>query len=1345
MVGVGMVVLFAAFSGGGRQPVSAPAVVPVAQAAPQEKPDAARSVEAIRQPLLAMLDADPAADETELQEKFKQARIRRLEFLIVTLPDPIDASLGYAFDEAVNTLQTAVGTQGFLIDRFYLPWHGLTAKSNNGTVPVYQSEPGVVLFRRRAARSKHGQGTELLLVYIVGETPIAGIHQRAFDRTIEEIEYLSGIHAQVRSVVDAAQPDATPSEPDQSESVAPAPTFKPDRPIVRVVGSTFSGSADSLAHSMARAQQFQFEVISGSASNVSLPRIRELSQGTLKSFASVRIPARLAFLAAIRFLDESRRSRQPLRIAWLHEANTSFGSWLTEFKGKPINEGGLSLEMTTFPFPLHLSKIRSLMGATANRGLFDVPGENQTLQLNFEHDLESRDSVPQMTPGMTNPTTELVLSRILATIKEQGFKYVGITATDSQDRVFLCERMREYCPDVQIVVDFSHRIFTHPRYRSFMKGTLVASTYPMYVETQKWCYPNLAARKRSKAGEEKPFQVFRQLAMSNELLPGLFNATVLSLESAMPGRHDGKTLPLIDYGEPFIDSLFRDREMSPRYVPPLWISVVGNGTLQPLRYWPLREMLKYEGRVLDIDQDSAATSSQDGRQLAGVLPDVTLRPPSEPVILELGYTMPGRAFLVWVLGVSGIMTWMLGRTRYDPTVHRPDATRVLDPDARQTVHGMLWGLLVRRADPLLRRRQTFWLLALVLPSWLLLTYCSIASLVPLLVDAVQSNSLDSVQNFVLLVIAAAAGGPALILEYRRRQLVEQKPGTSVGVGLMAVVVVLVMIGSGASLFFESSRYLSHAVLATQLIIGTWLASQMCGLMYDMREDAGLVRGYRAGGVPQVPVRAAYTDKASALHVWTLVTGGLVHFLAILFVAGMLELPLALSRASDLTGQHILWFERTYRVTSGVSWIVPASLVIAAILFWVLSRLARLFTMDRSRPMPPWPCGDACPIETTGLEEAIQDLNRTQDAIEDVLLDPCQALRTTAGAAFGGVFLLTIIVLTLIAQEATSCFEGSGHTLILWGALSFLIVIWIYWIWELGWMIWLMRKLLRQIAWLPMTAAFLRVPERIRSVLGRFLAVRSPHQSHLRIRVQYLQELADHAADHKAELTTGSWPVFTPSEFTSVDKQFATDLKELRRLDEQGGSALPTMTATIEMLNRAGSQLWNGLLHEWTTRDVLENYPCSIDTEFKKSGDETGFEGWKNRAEELTAIQIRAYITGYAAQLRHLLMTAMFSTILFLMAVLSYPMQPRSLLTSLAMIMVATISLMATWVTVQFDRDEFLRRIQGQNSTGRQYDMQFWFRTLTWLAPAIMVVISAIFPNAWDWLYTLLEPVLSATN
>lgn len=1310
------------------------------------------SVVPFRQPLIDLLDADPDADAAELSAKFAQARISRLQFLIVTLPDPLDSSLGYTFDEALNTLQSAVGTQDFLIDQFYLPWHKAQMSSEHQADPDYHRDPGVIVFRRRGTEpvpvtdedkkrsatdpGKRREATELLVMYLVGETPVAGIHQRVFDRTIAEIEFLSQAHSQSLSKSDPDKPVAT---------VKPGAT---DKPTIHIVGSTFSGSADSLARSMGRAQQFQFDVISGSASNVSPSRIRELSDGTLKSFASVRIPARLAFLAAVRFLDESRQSSDPLRIAWLHEANTSFGSWLTQFSGDTANQDGLSLQMTTFPFPLHLSHVRTLIDRKSQNSAANTPGQKTSLHLHFEHDYEPRDAVPQMAPGMTNPTTELVLSRILATIKEQGFKYVGITATDTQDRVFLCQRMREFCPDVQVVLDFSDRIFTHPTYRSFMKGALVTSTYPMYVENQKWSYPYLAAGRRVAPGEGKRFQVYRQLAMSNELMPGLFNATVLSLENAMPGRYAKTELPLIDFGEPFIDALKRHSTLPEKtkrgYVPPLWISVVGNGTIQPLTYWTIQDLVKYERSNLPgLAPATESSTQQEVNQPAGVLPIVKLNVPVNPVVLELDYTMSGRAYLVWLLGVAAVMTWMLGRSRYDPTVLRPDPARLFDSDERQTVRGLLWGLLDRRVDPLLRRRQTTWLIALVLPSWLLLTYCTVAGLVPLLTDAAQAQSGRSVLYFVLLMIGAAAGAPALILEIRRRRGMERKPGTSVGVGLMGVVVLIVVAACAASLFFASARYLSHAVQGLELVIGTWLASQLCGLLVDMREDARAVHSRIPGEHPPLPVPTAFTGRATTLHVWTLAAGGVLHLLTIATFAGLLDISLC--QPSLLTGKHILWFERTFRVTSGVSWIIPASLVIAAILFWVLSRLNRLFLLDRSRPFPPWPCIGECPIQTTGLGEALRSLNRTQQSIEDILLDPAQALRSVAGATVAGVFLLTIVVLTLIAQEATSCFEGAGHTLVLWGALCFLIVIWVYWMWELGWMIWLLRQLLRQIAWLPMTAAFLRVPERIRAVLGRFLVVRSPHQSHLRIRVQYLQELVDGARDYQAELSTGKWTMFQPSEFASIDSQFSQDLKELRSLEDQGGATMPTMTRTIEQLNLAGFQIWNGLLEDWTTRSVLENYPVSVETEFRKTGGETGFEGWKNRAEELMAIQIRAYITGYAAQLKHLLITAMFSTLLFLMAVVSYPMQPSSLLTSVAMIMVTTVSLIATWAVVQFDRDEFLRRIQGADAAGNQYGLQFWFRTLTWLAPAIMVLVSAVFPNGWDWVYMVLEPVLSATN
>jgi hypothetical protein len=44
------------------------------------------------------------------------------EFLIVTLPDPIDSRVGYVFDTTLDAVQMAVEARGWDLDRFWLPW-----------------------------------------------------------------------------------------------------------------------------------------------------------------------------------------------------------------------------------------------------------------------------------------------------------------------------------------------------------------------------------------------------------------------------------------------------------------------------------------------------------------------------------------------------------------------------------------------------------------------------------------------------------------------------------------------------------------------------------------------------------------------------------------------------------------------------------------------------------------------------------------------------------------------------------------------------------------------------------------------------------------------------------------------------------------------------------------------------------------------------------------------------------------------------------------------------------------------------------------------------------------------
>src|SRR6185503_12847663 len=59
--------------------------------------------------------------------------------------------------------------------------------------------------------------------------------------------------------------------------------------------------------------------------------------------------------------------------------------------------------------------------------------------------------------------------------------YVGIVATDIEDRLFLAEHVRSYCPDVVLFTFDNHLIDGHPRYTQAMEGSLVLTSFPLYV------------------------------------------------------------------------------------------------------------------------------------------------------------------------------------------------------------------------------------------------------------------------------------------------------------------------------------------------------------------------------------------------------------------------------------------------------------------------------------------------------------------------------------------------------------------------------------------------------------------------------------------------------------------------------------------------------------------------------------------------------------------------------------------------------------------------------------------------------------------------------------------------
>src|SRR5262249_28076249 len=141
-------------------------------------------------------------DGTHLRKE--RSPLYKLDYLILTIPDPIDSRFDYLFDRVMDATQRAMAAESFVLDRYLLPWfqkvetgtgefehlvHGSknAASLLNGLEdlperprpeePIHWLQPGVLLFRKSPTNNLP---PELRLVLLVGETPTSGVHKKAF-------------------------------------------------------------------------------------------------------------------------------------------------------------------------------------------------------------------------------------------------------------------------------------------------------------------------------------------------------------------------------------------------------------------------------------------------------------------------------------------------------------------------------------------------------------------------------------------------------------------------------------------------------------------------------------------------------------------------------------------------------------------------------------------------------------------------------------------------------------------------------------------------------------------------------------------------------------------------------------------------------------------------------------------------------------------------------------------------------------------------------------------------------------------------------------------------------------
>ncbi|HVN88474.1 MAG TPA: hypothetical protein VMT61_01535 [Candidatus Binataceae bacterium] len=482
----------------------------------------------------------------------------QIDFLVASLPEPGSPPLRSQFDADLDAISFAVGRDGYSLANFDLPWIDDASKSGPsssdsalaGKGSRSRTEPGVMLFYREAKEPQ--DFSRLLVMMIVGESPTRGVNPTALRDALDQIAWLSGwkpgkpsapayLSAMVQSAVSGARQ-------------------------VRVIGPSFSGSAISIRNVLEEwstsfaSNPPQARIVSGAATAIA----DELtSTNPPVDFVTLRVPDKAAIpILRSHFLPHGITNPPVVLLT----ENTTYGaSFAQAGRSKSAHGGSFAGGFLKIPFPLHISDLRTASGKQSVSASSDATQQliGRNLPLPDETAQQVRDVVPAFSERSA-VYNQLVLENLLATIRAERARYVGVVATDVEDLVFLVRQIRANCPDVTVFTTSADLLYTHSDFLPDLAGMQVFSTYPLFFSEQAWTNPDEGTGRR--------------LQFPTEDSEGVYNATMVQL-----GHPDW----MLDYGLPFgasgADSMVSAGKADPG-LPVLWLSVVGRDGLWPLDF-----------------------------------------------------------------------------------------------------------------------------------------------------------------------------------------------------------------------------------------------------------------------------------------------------------------------------------------------------------------------------------------------------------------------------------------------------------------------------------------------------------------------------------------------------------------------------------------------------------------------------------------------------------------------------------------------------------------------------------------------------------------------------------------
>ncbi len=371
--------------------------------------------------------------------------------MIATIQDPLHTRMSLETDRTLDSIQQAAFHAGWEFATQWLPWNVRESNPSNESSAEQSSEyevsretlPGLIVFRPHFTLERSPD--KILLVFVVGETPTAGINGFQFEFA--------------RRCLIALQK--------QPKSIS-------------VLGPNFSGSFASLTKLIENDpdKSRRYEIRSGSVSNLGYAdsMLHILKQVNFHGYSvpSPEMGDLFAYLVQYvwRYTDD--------QAAELVEDESGFG-FIDPKKPRRFQ---------VYRYSRDIAQLRN-----AYRDIAFAKGNNTdtattpALDFSLKDSQAGEDNFPIFSQAHTPISQNVVLEQIVHELSRKKIRVVRLDATNVFDALFLARVLKKYCPDIRVVVGSADLLYVEQTSDVPLTGLVAISTYPMFAAGRSWANP----------------------------------------------------------------------------------------------------------------------------------------------------------------------------------------------------------------------------------------------------------------------------------------------------------------------------------------------------------------------------------------------------------------------------------------------------------------------------------------------------------------------------------------------------------------------------------------------------------------------------------------------------------------------------------------------------------------------------------------------------------------------------------------------------------------------------------------------------------------------------------------